>query len=505
MSEMQTPLRAELVQQAFDPEFFRQQGHQLIDQLADYFRQAQAGEAMPIMPWEQPNVRAAYYEALLQKNEASLPQDFFSSLIYQNIHTLHPHYMGHQVASPAPLNALADLLASAMNAGTGVYEMGSPLVAIERALVKNLNQVLGYGPEADGFMTNGGTLGNLTALLTARQVRQAREGVSSLPKPALMVSEAAHYCVERAAKVMGWGEAGVIKIPVDAQYQMRADLLPAYYEQALKEGKTIVAVVANACSTATGAYDNIEVIADFCEKHQIWLHVDGAHGAAVIFSDKYKKKVEGIHRADSVVIDFHKMLLTSALTTALLYKNGDDSYQTFSQHASYLWADDEEREWYNLGKRTFECTKSTLGLKAYLLWHTYGPGLFAQHIDYLYDLGHYFGKMIAESADFELPVAPQSNIICFRYCPADVPATALNALNGFIREALITSGSFYIVQTQLAGQLYLRITLISPFTSVTTLEALLQNLRALGQQYLQEQMASPIKEAGLGAFVESQK
>ncbi|NJL11555.1 MAG: pyridoxal-dependent decarboxylase [Microscillaceae bacterium] len=488
---MQTPLRPNLVQQAFDPDFFRHVGHQLIDQLADYFQAAQKGQTMAVMPWEKPDERTNHFQTLLEAAPDENAQDFFAYLIAQNIHTLHPHYLGHQVASPAPLNALADLLASAMNSGTGVYEMGSPMVAIERVLIKNLNRVLGYGPQADGFMTNGGTLGNLTALLTARQARQAREGLSSLPKPALMVSEAAHYCVDRASKVMGWGEAGLIKIPVDAQYQMRADLLPAYYEQALKEGKTIVAVVANACSTATGAYDNIEVIADFCEMHQIWLHVDGAHGAAVIFSDKYKKKVEGIHRADSVVIDFHKMLLTSALTTALLYKNGDDSYLTFSQQASYLWADDEEREWYNLGKRTFECTKSTLGLKAYLLWRTYGPDLFAQHIDYLYDLGHYFAEMIAQSDDFALPVAPQSNIICFRYCPTEVPKEELNALNSFMRETLITSGAFYIVQTQLAGQLYLRLTLISPFTTVATLEDLLQNLRALGQQYLLENRLLP--------------
>jgi L-2,4-diaminobutyrate decarboxylase len=125
-------------------------------------------------------------------------------------------------------------------------------------------------------------------------------------------------------------------------------------------------VVANSCSTATGSYDDLEAIGKFCEKHNLWLHVDGAHGTGVLFSDKYRHLIKGIERADSIVIDFHKMLLVPGLNTMVMFREGKPGHTkhlhrkphiSFRQHTSH--------EWYNSAKRTLECTKSSLGLVAF--------------------------------------------------------------------------------------------------------------------------------------------
>ncbi len=469
-----------LVQEAFSPDTFRKTGHRLVDLLASYLESILSEPDLPVYPPITPEDSLKLWQSLPDtfKDEEELI-NFFQKIIENNVHTHHPRFVGHQVAAPAPLTALSDLLSSLMNSGQGVFEMGSPMVTLERLVIQEVAQQIGYPESADGFLTSGGSLGNLTAMLSARQTQSTYDAWSSGKQEdmAIMVSGESHYCVDRAARILGWGDAGIISVPVNAQKQMSPEHLETSNQEALAQGRKVIAVVVNACSTSTGSYDPIEPVADFCEKYGIWLHVDGAHGAAVVFSDKYKHLCQGIHRADSVVLDFHKMLLTPALTTALVFKNGQHSYQTFAQQAQYLWEDNAEPEWYNLGKRTLECTKTTMSLRVFVLLKMYGADLFAQHIDHLYDLGQAFGHLLRQQEDFDLFMDPQSNIICFRMCPQEVPHKQLNALNGYLRRSIIQEGFFYIVQTRLSQELYLRCTLINPFTRIEHLEQLMEEIR----------------------------
>ncbi len=158
-----------------------------------------------------------------------------------------------------------------------------------------------------------------------------------------------------------------LQIETNADFQMNVDLLEETWQEANEKGLNVFAIIGSACTTASGSYDDLEAIAAFAGKKNIWFHVDGAHGAAVIFSEKYIHLVNGINQADSVVIDCHKMLMTPALTTALLYKEADQSYHTFQQDAHYLWQQQADPEWYNYGKRTFECTKLMMSLRFFTL------------------------------------------------------------------------------------------------------------------------------------------
>ncbi len=377
--------------EAFHPDNFRTIGHQLIDLLADQLDEVQNNPSKPVLPYRQPDEELAFWQNDFSKKEE--PIALFKNILAHSIYVHHPHYMGHQVAVPALIGSLAGLISDVMSNGTGVYEMGMASNALEKIIAEWLAKKIGYEKEAGGFLTSGGTLANLTAMLAARKAKapspvweNGHEG-----KLAIMVSEEAHYCIDRAARIMGLGSEGIIKIPVDEQFKIRTDLLEHYYQQTQSAGRQVIAIIGCASSTATGSFDNLDALADFAKQHDLWYHIDGAHGGGVVFSDTYRHLAKGIHRADSVVIDFHKMLLTPALNTALIFKDSQNTYKTFQQRAQYLWEAEQAEEWYHSGKRTFECTKFMMSIKVYAILKTHGEEIFGQNIDRLFALGKSFG------------------------------------------------------------------------------------------------------------------
>ena len=473
---------SDFLHQAYDPETFRQQGHQLIDSLADYLTNMQNDPRTAVLPWQSPQDRLENWQADYQQSPNAEVNQFWDVVVQQSMHLHHPHYVGHQVAPPVPVAALSGLVSAFLNNGMAVYEMGPVSSALERVVMQEVARMLGYGSPAGGIMTSGGTLSNLTALLAARQ-RQV-EGDSwqaGTTQPlALLVSEEAHYCIDRAVKVMGWGEGGVIKIPTDEYFKLRADQLEDCYQRAQADGRQVIAVVGSACTTSTGSYDPLAAMADFCQEHDLWFHVDGAHGAPAAFSPDYRYLVKGIERADSITIDFHKMMLTPAITTGLVFKEEAQSYRTFAQRASYLLNDDEG-EWFNSGKRTFECTKRMMSMQVYSILRTYGPRIFEENVTHLYTLARAFARMIKERPALQLALEPEANIVCFRYVGEGEDKGGLNKRNAQIRQEMLEEGRFYIVQTQLREQRYLRTTLMNPFTTEAILGQLLDEVERVGE------------------------
>lgn len=472
----------QLIEKAFDAEDFRRQGHEVVEILADYLSAVYRRE-FPAIPWIEPSQGfSKWNDRLSQASHTAAPfTELIREVVHSSVHLHHPRYMGHQINPPAPASALAGLAVDLLNNGMGVYEMGMAGTAMEKSVLKTIARCMQLPETSDGFMTSGGTLANLTALLAARsKLAPTAVWQEGTKEPlALLVSEEAHYCVDRAARIMGWGEEGVIKIPVDEQFRLRTDLLETYLHKAEAAGRKVIAVVGCACSTSTGAFDDLEAIGQFCRKHQLWFHVDGAHGAALVFSDPYRFLLNGIHMADSVVMDFHKMLLTPATATALLFGNANDAYHTFHQKAQYLWAEAENIEWHNLAKRTFECTKSMMSLKVYAILHAYGAELWNEYTTAVCRLAETMAEYIKQHPPFELAVTPQCNIVCFRYAPKGISETELNALQLNIRQKLIEQGNFYIVQTQLGGKVWLRVTLANPFTNEDDLVELLRLIALL--------------------------
>jgi L-2,4-diaminobutyrate decarboxylase len=463
-----------MVCEVYDAEAFRKSGHQLVDFLADQLTAMKSGLNEKTLPWADQN------EVLDEVDGwASLESGELFEQVFQRCIRLHdPRYMGHQLMPPAPVTALAGMFTEFMNNGMGVYEMGPAGSAIEHWLMKKVATEFGLGEAADGFMTHGGTLANLTGMLAARAAHCPDAWQTGKPDNlAVMVSEQAHYCMDRAARVMGWGADGVIGVPCDEEYRMRTDLLGAELEKARSAGKRVIAVCGTACTTSTGSVDDLRAIGQFCSQHDLWFHVDGAHGAAVAFSDKYRSLVDGMELADSIGMDFHKMLLAPAVTSAVLFKKGNDAYRTFAQDADYLLRNDgDEDPWHDVARRTFECTKTMLGLKVFSIVANHGWQVFDAAVTQLIDLASCFADQVEATEDFELALRPQANILCFRHVGGDGD---LNEVNAGIRKSLIEEGQFYIVQTVLDGETWLRTTITNPVSTPEHFSELLEHIRKL--------------------------
>ena len=471
----------EILNEAFDPGSFRREGHRVVDILADFLAASTPEKRPCVMAYEEPGAMLASWAGRFGAAPGVPFPELLPEILARSNDLFHPRFVGHQCTTSLPLAALGGLVGEFLNNASAIYEMGPVNVAMERQLVRWMTGLAGWEADGDGVFTNGGTIGNLTALLAARQATAGGDvwgrGVGSETPAAILVPETCHYSVKRAVAVMGLGEDAAVPASSDARFHTRPDDFARAFDEAVRRGRRPVALVANACSTATGSFDDLEAIAAFARDRGLWFHVDGAHGAAVLLSPKYRHLVRGLGRADSFIWDAHKNLLIPALATAVLFREGGRSYEAFSAKASYLFERSAREEWYNYAHRTMECTKTMMGLRLFIALAAYGTDFFAGYVTAAYDLARDFAGLIRDSGDFETAVEPESNIVCFRYTKKGGPD--LDALQRRIRRTLLERGNFYVVQAELRGRAWLRCTLINPRTRLADLEALLAEIRAV--------------------------
>lgn len=498
-----------LLKDAYDIDSFRESAHRVVDLLADHLKQSLSGQHSQALPWMAPEDSVKHWEKLA--NEGMTIESLCAEVAARSVRISDPKYMGHQICVPAPTAMIAGLITDCLNNGCGVYEMGMAGTAMEETIVGVVAKKFGWPQGFSGFMTSGGTLANLTALLAARSANIAKGDPNSGAEEqfAILVSDEAHYCVERAARIMGWGDAGIIRVPTDAKYRMCTEKLPELFAEATQQGKQVVAVVGSACSTSTGAFDGLSEIASFCEQNGIWFHVDGAHGGAVAFSNRHRGLLNGIERADSVAIDFHKMLMTPVLCSALLFRKAQNSFLTFAVEADYLFArktagcreqseepgEEPEKElsldYNNLARRTFECTKAMMATKVYSILAIHGERVLEENVNQLHSLSMQFAELIRRRSGFELATDPETNIVCFRFVdlPKFVERPTSDRVGRYcdamlaVRQRLTLEGEHYIVKTTLRGEVWLRCVLANPFTSAEEMNALLDKIQRYSKEY----------------------
>ncbi|MEL7160601.1 MAG: pyridoxal-dependent decarboxylase [Bacteroidota bacterium] len=476
----------DLLQSAYDPSRFRAHGHALVDRLADYLEDA---PTLPANPYVEPDELLDVFRPLL--NGRTPPEELYELMLQRSLHLHAPAYMGHQVNPPAPLTALGDLLNGIINGSTAIFEMGRTGAVMERLVIEAFARLLELPETAGGFLTNGGTLANLTALLAARAARWPegdawRDGNGTF-RPCVLVNEQAHYCIDRAVRIMGWGEAGIVSVPSDEHFRIRTDGLDELIDQLRAEGRHPLALVGSACTTSTGSFDDLTTLAEVATRHALWFHVDGAHGAALRLDPERRQLLAGLERADSIVMDFHKMMMTPGLTTGIFFRDGADAYRTFHQQADYLLTfDSGEEDWYNMGRRTFECTKNMMSLRVFSLLSCYGPQLFRDYLQQVNATAATCAELIGKEMDLELAALPATNIVCFRYHPRSqgLDAVAVDELNALIRSRLVRETDFYVVQTKLRGRTYLRCTFTNPLTTPAHVAKMLAEVITTGKQVM---------------------
>jgi len=466
---------------------FEQEALSLAEILAKYGRDAASGvgavvRQIPMVQLADDLQLRTYLENGGLAGEAL--QAFWRGYLANTTRLRHPGYMAHQVAVPHAHAVLGAMVDAFTNNGMNIYEMGPAASTIEYTVVNWLLAAVGWQPapwphlldragrHGAGLLTHGGSLANLTALLAARArafPNAWREGYQQ--RPAILAPRSNHYSIKRAAAIMGMGSEAVVTVRTDDREVLVPDDLPHALRRARQDGFTPFAVVANACATAAGLYDPLDELADACREHGLWLHVDGAHGAAAVLAPETRHLMRGIEKADSLVWDAHKMLATNTLCAAVLVREAASLYGALQQDASYLFHV-KEQPGFDFIEHTVECTKAAMGLRLFLVLAALGRQGMAAHVTRLFNLGLRAWQVIGRRACFEAGPEPQCNIVLFRYRGTDQTQLEL-------RKQLMRSGEFHISSTLFGGRRYLRLALMNPLTDEATIAALLDRIEAL--------------------------
>lgn len=425
-------------------------------------------------------------------------QAFLAIYLDNATHIQHPASMGHQVASPHPSGVIGGLIDVFTNNPMAIYEMGPSAATVEYAMVNWMLQKTGWTPMplpgqghraeqgsyGAGVLTHGGSLAQLTALLAARSHADKNiwaEGNN--PDLVVIAPREAHYSLSRALGILGMGQNALV--PADCGPD--GLIIPHKLQQTIREvqnsGRTIMAVAANAGCTAAGLYDDLDAIGDICIAHGLWLHVDGAHGASALLSDKYRHRLNGLEKATSLIWDAHKMMRTPGLCAGVLFRDHRHLDQAFTQEASYLFHD-KDQAGFDAISRTIECTKAGLGLRFFMVLAAEGEQGIGDYVESRYDLAIETADLITGHARFELAVQPQANIVCFRFKDLS------DSQHLELRKKLLASGESYITTTAFNGRRWLRMTFMNPLTAMVdvqhTLDMLLHGASQLADESAQD-------------------
>lgn len=464
--------KRDVIERAYSPEAWQEMFPEIMERIGREMEAAQSQSRQKTIDRLVPEEQLQFWQEDFGGETPENLNGLVDKVLSHSINFHSKGYMGHQVAVTLPVTVLTSALMAYMNNCTTVYELGMAGNAMEKVVISHMAEKFGYEDGSTGFVASGGSMGNLTALVTART--SSGIGEEDYHRLAVMVSSEAHYSVERAARIMGIQSDHIIKVPVGPDCAVEAEALEEAYQKAAEEGKMVFCVVGCAGTTSVGAFDDLDAIADFAERHQIWFHVDGAHGGAAIFSGKYRNLLHGIERSDSLIVDFHKMMMTPPLSTAVIYNGRNKKVSEFSPHAEYLWRDQLSEEWWNSAKHTLECTKPITILHTYAIMRLYGDQIYEQNVDVLFDKGKEFADMIRDHDHMELALEPKSNIVCFHYTADGIDEEEVNRK---IADRLLADGTYYVVSTAVKGSFYLRITLMNPFTEREQMEDLIEKIQ----------------------------
>jgi aromatic-L-amino-acid decarboxylase len=392
----------------------------------------------------------------------------------------HPGFLAYVCGAGTVPGAAADLFAAALNPNVGGYRLSPGASEIELHLARWMASECGLPEGSGGHALSGGAMANLVPLKAARDAAAGSgvrsEGLRGVPPLTLYASAEAHVVIRRAADVLGLGEDAVRAIPVDERFRMRAELLEEAIERDLAAGARPAAVVATAGTTATGAIDPIPAIADLCERHGIWLHVDGAYGGPAVLADDLRPLLAGIERADSIAIDPHKWLYAPVQVSLVLVRDMQRLADSFSTEASYTWIAEEERRGVDLSQLGPQFSRGFSALKVWLALLAHGRDAFERRISHDAALARYLGELVDEHPDFELMTEPSLSICCFRYAPPALRGDdeALDRLNERIMTAIHRDGRVYCSNAVLDGRFCLRACIVNFRTEAEQLELLLE-------------------------------
>jgi glutamate/tyrosine decarboxylase-like PLP-dependent enzyme len=409
---------------------------------------------------------------------------------------------GYVQAPGTAIAALADLLASTLNANLTAWRSAPAAVEIERVTIDWIKQIIGFDRNAAGLFVSGGSMANMAALAAARRAKapaQIQDKGAQFCAPALRIyaSEETHHSVAKAAALLGIGRENVHLISVDERYKINLDQLAAAIEEDRTAGHLPICVVANAGTVGTGAFDPLTQISEIARRFNLWLHVDGAYGGFAALAPSARPLFASIEEANSLALDPHKWLYLPVDCGCVLYRDPEAGRATFAYEAEYTRVIGEEADeafaFWDYGP---ELSRRFRALKVWMLLKGVGLQALSEAIEKDLACARHFEKLVQNSEDFEMLAPVELSIFCFRHLPARLKralATAspserekieeqLDAHNERLLLALQRDGSSYLSNARLCGRFSLRGCVINYRTTLRDVEILLDDLRRVGAQ-----------------------
>jgi L-2,4-diaminobutyrate decarboxylase len=376
----------------------------------------------------------------------------------------HPRYFAFIPSAPTAASAYVELLLSAGSVYAGTWLEGAGAVHAENEALDWLAGLAGMPAGTAGCFVQGGTLGNVSALHAAREWARHRRGGAAPPRWRVACSEEVHSSVRTAAKLM---DVDVLPVEADEHGRLHGEALRA----ALDGAGGVFAAVATAGTTNVGLLDDLAGVAAACREHDVWLHVDGAYGAAGLCAPSVRARYAGIEHADSLIVDPHKWLFAPFDVCALLYRDPRIAKAAHTQHAEYLDVlHGDDGDW-NASDYAHHLSRRARGLPFWFSLATYGTDAYRDGVETTLQVAHAGADLIRSSEHCQLVVEPELSVVVFRrlgWTAADYSAwTSRQLADGFA----------FVVPSAWDGETVLRYCVVNPATSVDDIAAIVDSLK----------------------------
>ncbi len=449
---------------------FRRYGHEIIDWIGDYLENM---ESRPVLAQIRPNeFRAQLPESAPAQSEGmeAILADVNRLIAPALTHWNHPAFFAYFSISASAPGIFGELLAAAFNVNQMLWRTSPAATELEEVSLSWLRQLLGLPAAFDGIIYDTASVSTMHAIAAARESldlkirEQGMSGREGLPLLRVYASEQAHSSVEKALIALGLGTRALCKISTDAEFRMDAVALTHAIETDKQNGVLPCCVVATVGTTSTTSIDPVSAIADVCEEHKIWLHVDAAYGGSAAIVPEMRHVLEGCERADSIVTNPHKWLFTPIDLSVLYCRRMDILRRAFSLVPEYLRTNDAPEEVRNGMDYGIQLGRRFRSLKLWMVMRYFGHEGLAARIREHCRLAQLFASWVEAAPDWELIAPVPFSLVCFRACPKNAGnetehqrAARLDALNEAIMHNVNATGEAFLSHTKLNDAFVLRL------------------------------------------------
>jgi len=354
--------------------------------------------------------------------------------------------------------AIADFLAAVSNRYSGHFLGGPGAVRVENEVLRWLASALGYPPASVGHLASGGSLANLSAILAAREAANVR--AADIPNTVVYLTDQAHHSVAKGLRIAGLGECVMRRVPMDDRYRMDAPALDRWIDEDARQGRVPWLVVATAGTTDAGAVDPLEAIGDISKRRGLWLHVDGAYGGAFALCAEGKRRLAGIERSDSTVLNPHKGLHLPFGVSAVLVKDARAMRAAHRFDAAYVPDEAHLEGEPSPCDLSPELSRPFRGLRVWLPLLLLGTRPFEAALEEKLLLARYAHERLREVPGLEVGPEPDLSIVVFRIASGRDD----DDRNDRLARALEEDGRAYLSTTRLKGQRWLRLAILASRT-----------------------------------------